>query len=125
MTPDTSAQLREFRVRLNISCEGRLIALSHTGAVVQLPSPQVPERQTTVILEGDGEKIYLPARVVRSIPYKRQTTSSAHHVAVEFLQLSPGTEVALGRILERNLRVSAEAGLVRSLDGTASITSWH
>lgn len=114
MTADATSRFKKPRVRVNVTCEGILIALTEQGAVVQLPTAQTPQRQTTLAIEGNGgETLHLPARVVRSVRMAQHTSARAeHYVAVEFLELPRGTAAAVRRIIDCNnwrLRVRGPA----------------
>lgn len=91
----------KMRVRLNITCVGTLIALHEKGAVVRLPSPQTPHRQTTLAIEHDrGDTVYVPAKVVRTEPHAVSAdTRPEHQVVVEFLELSRQTAAAIRALI--------------------------
>lgn len=93
-----------LRVRVNVTCAGTLLALSEYGAIVQLPTAQRPQRQTTLAIEDEsGETVYIPARVVRTEPDAELTFQPAeHHVAMEFFGMSLQTAAAVRRIIERH-----------------------
>ena len=102
MTSNGALRVAKRRVRINVTCSGILIALSEDGAIVQLPTPQPPHRQTTLAIEyEDGETVYIPARIVRTEP---QTPSAParpeHHVVVEFLELSRQTAAAIRALID-------------------------
>lgn len=90
------------RIRVNITCEGTLLTLSESGAVVELPSPQPPNRQTTLTIDANGETLYLPARILSSIPQSVPGHEAGHCVALEFLALSHDTAAAVCQLLSRN-----------------------
>lgn len=75
MANSATSRFEKPRVRVNVTCEGILLALNEQGAVVRLPTAQIPERQTTLAIEGNGGKtLQLPARVVRFVPRARLTS---------------------------------------------------
>ena len=88
---------------------------SDRGAVVRILMAQLPNRQTTLTIERTGDAtLYLPARIVRSVPSAPRTPERPKHdVAVEFLELPSGCAAAL-------------RGIIRATDDTApvSVTAW-
>jgi hypothetical protein len=114
MFADATSRFEQPCVRVNVTCEGILLALSERGALVQLPRPQLPDRQTTLAIEDDGgDTLHLPARIVRSVPHAQHTpTRTVHYVAVEFLELPRGTAAAVRRILDRHDAASQTLRLV-------------
>jgi hypothetical protein len=101
MTGNAASYSESLRVRLNVTCKGILIALHERGAVVQLPTAQRAERQTTLAIEDHhrGETVYIPARVVRTEPHTPSPTGPQHHVFVEFLELSQHTAAAVRTLI--------------------------
>jgi hypothetical protein len=101
MTCNAPSYSESLRVRLNVTCKGILIALHERGAVVQLPTAQRAERQTTLAIEDHrGETVYIPARVVRTEPHTPSpATGPQHHVFVEFLELSQHTAAAVRTLI--------------------------
>lgn len=91
-----------LRVRLNVTCAGTLIALNEVSAIVELPHPQSPDRQTTLAIEAaEGDTIHIPARIVRTEPHTPSpATRPDHQVVVEFLELSRQTAAAIRRLIE-------------------------
>lgn len=75
------------RVRVNVTHEGRLIALLEEGAVVELSVSLPLDRQTTLTVETDGETIHLRARVVRSFVRTGSLSGPEHYLALEFLDV--------------------------------------
>jgi hypothetical protein len=104
MIASATSGFEKPRVRVNVTCEGTLLALSERGAVVRLPTAQTPERQTTLAIEGSGgETLHLAARVVRSVPRAQLTsTQPEHDVAIEFFELPRRTAAAVRRIIDRH-----------------------
>jgi hypothetical protein len=87
-----------LRVRVNVTWEGALLELSETSALVRVPTAPPTDRQTTVVIKGeDGESIYLPGRVVLSIPqtWGPGRARQEHHIVVEFFGLSADTQSSL------------------------------
>jgi hypothetical protein len=113
MTGNATSYIEKFHVRLNVTCEGILLALSERGALVQLPRPQLPDRQTTLAIEGDGgDTLHLPARIVRSVPHAQTLARTVHYVAVEFLELPRATAAAVRGIIDRHDAASRTLRLV-------------
>jgi hypothetical protein len=100
----TTSPLDTLRVRVNVTCAGTLLALNERGAMVQVPTAQRPQRQTTLAIEDEsGETVYIPARVVSTEPYAQLTFQPLeHHVAMEFFGMSLQTAAAVRRIIERH-----------------------
>jgi hypothetical protein len=73
-----SARVRPgpLRVRLHRTCEGILVDISETGALVQLPSWQATAKQVTLQLEWQDALLPLPGRVVRSNPHQLELASA-------------------------------------------------
>ena len=102
-----SARVRPgpLRVRLHRTCEGILVDISASGALVQLPSAMSPDRQVTVNLEIGDTPLELRGRVVRSSPYKLQMAEATlarteYQVAVEFSDLPEEQVAALHKLLK-------------------------
>lgn len=113
MFADAALRVEQPRVRVNVTCEGILLALSERGALVQLPRPQLPDRQTTLAIEDDGgDTLHLPARIVRSVPHAQTLARTVHYVAVEFLELPRATAAAVRGILDRHDAASRTLRLV-------------
>jgi len=90
-----------IHVRLNVTSEGTLIALVDGGAIVQLPVAQLTGRQTTLSIEWHGERMHLPAKVVRSVAHSEAPKAPAqYYITLEFLALPPATARRLRRLLE-------------------------
>lgn len=93
-----------LRVRLHRACEGFLINLSETGALVQLPVAQAPQKLVTLQVEWGEVTLRLRARVVRSSPQRVELPTatlvrSEYQVAVEF---SDGEAAAAVRPIIQN-----------------------
>ncbi len=92
-------------VRLHRTCEGILVNISESGALVQIPSSLSPDLAVTVHLEGGDAPLQLSGRVVRSIPHKLEMaeatlTRTEYQVAVQFSDLPPDQAAALKRLLK-------------------------
>ena len=86
-----TANFEHLRVRVNVTWEGTLLELSETSALVRVPTAPPTNRQTTVVINGeDGEPLYLPGRVVLSIPqtWGAGRAQQEHHIVVEFFGLT-------------------------------------
>lgn len=93
-----------IRVRVNVTCEGMLVDLSQSGALLRVPRAQEPQRQVTVAIEAEPP-LHLAARVVRCTPVSVETESatlarSEYEVAVEFLDVGRNTAEQVRRIIE-------------------------
>lgn len=94
-----------LRVRLHRACEGILVDLSETGALVQLPIAPAAQKEITLQVEWDDTTLQLRARVIRSSPQALQLPSAtlvrpAYHVALEFSAVEPDTATMVRRILQ-------------------------
>lgn len=94
-----------LRVRLHRTCEGILVDISETGALVQVPSSMPPDRRVTLNLESHDALLRLPGRVVRSIPHQVQLAAATlarteFQVAVEFSDLPEDQVSALRRLIK-------------------------
>ena len=95
-----------LRVRLHRTCEGILVDISESGALVQVPWKMTPDRQVTVNLDIGDAPLQLHGRVVRSSPHKLQMADATlarteYQIAVEFSELPPDQVAALQRLLKR------------------------
>jgi hypothetical protein len=91
-------------VRFHRTCEGILVDISETGALVQIPSSMTPERKIVLNLEADDALLKLPGRVVRSLPHQVRMAEATlarreYHVAVEFSDLPEEQVMALRRLI--------------------------
>ena len=96
------ANFEHLRVRVNVTWEGTLLELSETSALVRVPTAPPTDRQTTVIVNcEDGETLYLPGRVVLSIPqtWGPGRAKQEHHIVVEFFGLTADTLDALRNVI--------------------------
>ena len=94
-----------LRVRFHRTCEGILLDISETGALVQLPSTPPTLKEITLQLEYQDVTVALHARVVRSDPHKLQLptatiTRPAYHVALEFADLTSAAAAAVKHIVQ-------------------------
>jgi hypothetical protein len=93
-----------LRVRLHRTCEGILVDISETGALVQVPASQAPQKSVTLQVEWRESVLPLRARVIRSSPHRLQLATATlarpeYHVAVEFSDISPDEAVILKTIV--------------------------
>jgi hypothetical protein len=96
-----------LRVRLHRFCEGILVNLSETGALVQVPSAQTPKKVITLQVEWQGATLQLPGRVVRSSPQPLALPTATlsrteYQVAVEFSGIEDSSATLLRTILEHS-----------------------
>ena len=94
-----------LRVRLHRTCEGILVDISETGALVQVPSSLAADKPVTLSLESQDMLLRLPGRVVRSIPHQLELASATlarkeYKVAVEFSELASDQVEALRRLMK-------------------------
>jgi hypothetical protein len=92
-----------LRIRLRRGCEGILVDISETGALVQVPASLVAARVVTLDLENDGELLRLPGRIVRSTPQQLHLAAATlarkeYQIALEFSDLPEDQVVALRRL---------------------------
>ena len=93
-----------LRVRFHRTCEGILIDISETGALVQLPSTPPALKQVTLQLEFEDVTVALQARVVRSNPHQLTLPTAtlarpACHAALEFAELTSGAAAAVRHLV--------------------------
>lgn len=96
-----------LRVRLHRTCEGILVDISETGALVQLPSAQQPAKPITLHLEWQDVILLLHAHVVRSQPHQLELPTATlarreYHVAVEFADMTREAASVLRTLLQTN-----------------------
>lgn len=94
-----------IRVRVNVYRHGTLVDLSQGGALVHLQSEPPPvAAQVTLAIEWTQRTLYLPARVVRSIPRGAESGSAPGHteyeVALEFLTLGANDATSLEGLIK-------------------------
>jgi hypothetical protein len=95
-----------LRVRLHRTCEGILLDISETGALVQVPTSMPTDRTVTLSLEGHDLLLRLPGRVVRSSPHQVELASATlarkeYKVAVEFSDVPQDQADALRRLIKK------------------------
>ena len=83
-----------LRVRLHRACEGILVDISETGALVQVPSSQATQKHVTLQVEWQDAVVPLRARVVRSMPQRVHLATATlaraeYQVALEFSDITP------------------------------------
>jgi hypothetical protein len=96
------ANFDHLQVRVNVTWQSTLLELSETSALVRVPTAPPTDRQTTVVIKNeDGESIYLPGRIVLSIPqtWGPGRARQEHHIVVEFFGVAGETKAALKQII--------------------------
>ena len=96
------AKFEHLRVYINVACEGTLLDLNETSDLMRIPSAPPTDRQMTVVINSaEDETLYLPGRVVLSIPqtWEPGLAHKEHHVVVEFVGLSAKTLAAVRRLI--------------------------
>ena len=96
------ANFDHLQVRVNVTWQSMLLELSETSALVRVPTEPPTDRQTTVVIKNeDGESIYLPGRIVLSIPqtWGPGRVREEHHIVVEFFGLPGETKAALQQVI--------------------------
>ena len=96
------ANFDHLQVRVNVPWQSTLLELSETSALVRVPTAPPTDRQTTVVIKDEnGESLYLPGRVVLSIPqtWGVGRARQEHHIVVEFFGLSEEAKSALKQII--------------------------
>jgi hypothetical protein len=99
-----TANFEHLRIRVNVTWTGTLLELTETSALVRVPTAPPTDRQTTIVIsDEDGEALYLPGRVVLSIPqtWGPGRAKQEHHIVVEFFGLSEENLAALRHIIAR------------------------
>ena len=90
------------RIRINVTCEGELVNLSESGALLRVPRPHQPDRQVTLAIDTH-EPLHLAARVVRSLPVVPDPGANAgvpgYEVAITFLDQGPTTTSAIRKVI--------------------------
>lgn len=94
-------------MRLHRTCEGILVDISETGALVQLPSSQTPSKPVTLQVEWEDAILPLPGRVIRSRPHRLELATATlarpeYQVAVEFEELTPEAIALLKHIIRKD-----------------------
>jgi hypothetical protein len=96
------ANFDHLQVRVNVTWQSTLLELSETSALVRVPTAPPTDRQTTVVIKDEhGESVYLPGRVVLSIPqtWGVGRARQEHHIVVEFFGLSEEVKATLKQII--------------------------
>jgi hypothetical protein len=91
-------------VRLHRACEGILVDISETGALVQVPSPQAPQKTVTLQVEWGDAVFPLRGRIVRSLPHRVELATATlaraeYQVAVDFSDVTPDEATILKSIV--------------------------
>lgn len=91
-------------MRFHRTCEGILLDISETGALVQLPSTLPAVKQVTLQLEFQDVTVALEARVVRTNPHQPTLPTAtlarpSFHVALEFAELTSAPAAAIRHIV--------------------------
>ena len=97
-----SANFDRLQIRVNVTWQSTLLELSETSALVRVPAAPPVDRQTTVVIRSeDGRSLYLPGRVVLSIPqtWGPGRVHAEHHIVVEFFRLAADQLAALRHII--------------------------
>jgi hypothetical protein len=96
------ANFDHLQVRVNVTWQSTLLELSETSALVRVPAAPPTDRQTTLVIKDEsGESLYLPGRVVLSIPqtWGVGRARQEHHIVVEFFGLSEEAKSTLQQII--------------------------
>ena len=96
------ANFDHLQVRVNVTWQSTLLELSETSALVRVPTAPPTDRQTTVVIKNsEGESLYLPGRIVLSIPqtWGPGRARQEHHIVVEFFGLSEEVKASLAQII--------------------------
>jgi hypothetical protein len=102
------ANFDRLQVRVNVTWQSTLLELSETSALVRVPTAPPTDRQTTVVIKDEnGDSIYLPGRVVLSIPqtWGVGRARQEHHIVVEFFGLSDDAKAALKQLIATSAQV--------------------
>ena len=103
----------ELRVRLNAVCQGILVDLSESGALVHVSVAQEFDKQLTLSMDWNNGHVDVPARVVRCVEQQVELESATllrkeFQVALEFLTLTRNQKEELQEILVRKLSATGE-----------------
>ena len=77
--------IAQRRIRVNVTCEGTLVVLTGSGAIVQVPRAPRQSQATLAIEQSEGTQ-YLAARVVSAVPHIAGPERMEYRVALEFLR---------------------------------------
>jgi len=108
------ANFDHLQVRVNVTWQSTIFELSETSALVRVPAAPPTDRQTTVVIKSeDGESLYLPGRVVLSIPqtWGPGRTRQEHHIVVEFFGLTGDHRAALRHIIAKSSEIDTRRGV--------------
>jgi hypothetical protein len=97
-----TANFEHLRVRVNVTWDATLLELSETSALLRVPTAPPTDRQTTVIINTENsETLYIPGRVVLSIPqtWGPGRAKQEHHIVVEFFGVAEETLDAIRQIV--------------------------
>ena len=106
------ANFDHLQVRVNVTWQSALLELSETSALVRVPTAPPTDRQTTVVIKDEnGESLYLPGRVVLSIPqtWGVGRARQEHHIVVEFFGLTEDAKASLKQIIANSARVDSRS----------------
>jgi hypothetical protein len=96
------ANFDHLQVRVNVTWQSTLLELSESSALVRVPTAPPTDRQTTLVIKDEnGESVYLPGRVVLSIPqtWGVGRARQEHHIVIEFFGLSEEAKSTLKQII--------------------------
>jgi hypothetical protein len=96
------ANFDHLQVRVNVTWQSTILELSETSALVRVPAAPPIDRQTTVVIRSeDGKSLYLPGRIVLSIPqtWGPGRVREEHHIVVEFFGLTKDQVAELRHII--------------------------
>jgi hypothetical protein len=99
---DMIANFDHLQVRVNVTWQSTLLELSETSALVRVATAPPTDRQTTVVIKNnEGESVYLPGRIVLSIPqtWRPGSARQEHDIVVEFFGLSEEAKASLAQII--------------------------
>jgi hypothetical protein len=102
------ANFDHLQVRVNVTWQSTLLELSESSALVRVPTAPPTDRQTTVLIKDEnGESLYLPGRVVLSIPqtWGVGRARQEHHIVVEFFGLSEEVKKSLKQLIAASAHV--------------------
>jgi hypothetical protein len=102
------ANFDHLQVRVNVTWQSTLLELSETSALVRVATAPPTDRQTTIVIKDEnGESLYLPGRVVLSIPqtWGVGRARQEHHLVVEFFGLSDEAKTTLRQIIAASAQV--------------------
>jgi len=104
------ATFEHLCAHVNATCDAALLDLNETSALMRVPTAPPDDRQMTVVINnGEGATLYLPGRVVLSIPqtWEPGHAHKEHHIVVEFVRLPAETIAALRHFVASHSLVAA------------------